>query len=500
MYQGKYAKTDTPARKKPSAAAPVSTVGSEESTPASETRTMPVRRRPAPKKKSIKGTVIFYSIYAAFIIAFFVAISLIMDPLKDWLIKYEASQPAAKRDEVYAQLFENPDWEEIYELAGVEDTTFDNSKTFGAYMTALVGDEELTCLETSAGLSGDKKFIIKLGDKKIASFTLTGGAESQTDIPEWSLGKVEVFFSGNESVIVEKLPGHTVYINGVALDHSYTIREVSTLAENYLPDGMLGYRLEQQQVTGLLTAPTVRVTDASGSEVPVALDPETGIYQLSITEHTPSEEEKALAMNATTVYAKYMIKKASLWDVQQLFDTNSQFYKTISKSEVGWVQASVSYEFKDAVYSEYYRYSDTLFSIKLDMVLEQTRGDGSKKTTPLNNTLFFQKNDQGKWMVMEATNISVQEQINKVRILFMKDENTAAHHLITEVDANIVYLPAVTPPEGKVLTGWAKREVAADGKITMTMVFEAAENYEVYLPDGNVLEPMVLYAVFEDVK
>ena len=132
MYQGKYANTEPPKRN--------------------------------PRRKSAKrtrGTIIFYSVYAACVIIFLVALLCVMNPLRDWLVKYEASQPNYKRDEVFAELFADPDWEKIYELANVEDTEFENSKTFAACMDKLVGDKELTCLETSAGLSGDKKYIVK---------------------------------------------------------------------------------------------------------------------------------------------------------------------------------------------------------------------------------------------------------------------------------------------------------------------------------------------------
>ena len=111
MYQGKYANTEPPKRN--------------------------------PRRKSAKrtrGTIIFYSVYAACVIIFLVALLCVMNPLRDWLVKYEASQPNYKRDEVFAELFADPDWEKIYELANVEDTEFENSKTFAACMDKLVGD------------------------------------------------------------------------------------------------------------------------------------------------------------------------------------------------------------------------------------------------------------------------------------------------------------------------------------------------------------------------
>lgn len=492
MYRGKYEKRDNTERRAPAATA----------TPAeNQSAATPVRKR---KKKSSaktrRGTILFYSIYAVFVIAFFVALMSVMDPLRDWLVKYEASQPNYKRDEVFTQLFADPDWEHIYQMAGVKDTKFENSKSFAAAMEKLVGDTKLTCLETSAGLSGDKKFIVKLGDEKIASFTLTGGAESQTDIPVWELGDVEVFFQRTKSIVIERFPGQTVYINGVALDDSYIIRTTATIAEDYLPEGLHGYRLEQLQVTDLLAEPEVTLKNADGSAVTLNKNEETGVYtpQAAVAA-LPTEEEKTLAMNATKTYAEYMIGKSNLGSVQKLFDTKSQFYQTILKSEVGWAQSGASYAFTEPKYSDYYRYSDTLFSIRLEMTLQQTRFDGSVKNYNLNNTLFFQKNDQGKWLVMEATNVAVQQQTSKIRLTFINKDQVLRSEMI-DASSSVLTLPSVTAPEGMVFTGWVKQEIKDNGQTTLTVVFEPAENDTVYLPTGSTLEPMTLYALFEEVK
>ena len=492
MYRGKFEKRDTAERGAPTAATPAAPADRE-----SPRRTSPAKR--SKKTASKRGTILFYSIYAFCVVAFFVALLCVMGPLKDWLIKYEASQPNHKRDEVFAQLFADPDWEAIYSMSGVKDTEFENSKSFASAMDKLVGDTELTCIETSAGLSGDKKFIVKLGEEKIASFTLTGGDASETEIPEWELGAVEVFFQRTKSVTVERFPGQTVLINGVALDDSYIVRSTATVAEEYLPEGIHGFRLEQLQVTNLLVEPEITLKNPDGSTAELKLDEETGIYSPSRTAMEPTEEEKLLALTATKTYAEYMIGKTTLGAVQKLFDTKSQFYETIRRSEVGWVQSGASYVFTEPQYSDFYRYSDTLFSIKLDMTLKQTRFDGSVKNYNLNNTMFFQKDAQGKWLVMEATNIAVQELVSQVRVVFM-DGDTVLSNQMVYANANSLSLPAVTAPEGKVFSGWVKQEVNAAGQTTLTVVFEPSEGNAVYLPSDTALEPMVLHALYEEAK
>lgn len=498
MYQGKYVKKDTDKT-------PVSIANDNEpvGTPVSDkpqVHHQPVRRKKKKSRRFKVGTIVFYSIYAVCVIAIFIGLLSVLDPLREWLIKYEASQPNYKRDEVFSQLFADPDWETIYDLAGIQDTTFENSKSFAACMQKLVGDTELTCLETSAGLSGDKKFIVKLGEQKIASFTLTGGATSQTEIPEWNLGTVEVFFKRTQNATILRYPGQSVYVNGVALDDSYVVRTTSTVAENYLPEGIHGYRTELLYISDLMVVPEITIKNSDGTDVSVMQDPQTGIFAPETAAAAqPTENEKLLALNATQTYAKYMIGKATLADIQKLFDTNSQFYTTIRSSELGWVQSGASYDFSAPVYSDFYRYSDTLFSIKLDMALNQTRFDGSVKVYTLNNTLFFQKNDNGNWLVMEATNISVQEQTSQVKIAFVDNDQILRSEMVNS-DISTLTLPSVTAPEGKVFSGWVKQDIDTTGKITLTIVFEPTADNTVYLPSESTLEPMTLYALYEEAK
>ena len=465
---------------------------------AGQKTTPPHRPRRKPSSKTTKSTRIFYYVYAGGIVAFFIFMACILSPLRDWLVKYEASQPNYKRDQVYQELFADPDWEQIYTLAGVEGTRFDNKTTFASYMEQLVGDKELTCLETSAGLSGDKKFIIKLEDQKIASFTLTGGADKDTEIPEWQLGMVEVFFNGDKSVIVEKLPGQTVYINGVALDDSYTVRTLSTVAENYLPEGVHGFRLSHQKVTGLLTEPEVVVKDADGSSTTLTKDPESGIYKQALPSQQATEEEKRLALTAVQAYAKYMIRKVDISEIGKYFDSKSEIYNTIAKSEVGWMQSYNSFDFSEAAYSNYYRYSDTLFSIYVDMTLNVHRHNGSVKEYDLSNTLFFTKDSNGAWLVTEMTNLDVQSTKEQVRLTFMDGDKVLSDAMVDK-DTKKLTLPAVEIPAGKTLS-WVKQEDNGNGEVTLTVVFTPTETGEIYLPESYLLEPMTLHTLFEEAK
>lgn len=489
MYQGKYsnnnAKNNIPAEatEEPQALSP-------EQTP----------DKPKKEKKPVKkGTIIFYSIYGGIAGLILIALFCLMIPLRSWLVKYEASQPEKKCAEVFQYLFADPDWKVLYGLAGVENTPFENENAYATYMETKVGDTKLTYSETSAGLSGDRKYIVRLGDEKIATFTLTSTPGSDPDIPQWQLGTVEVFFERTQNVTVEKLPEHTVYINGTALDDSYTIRTTATKAEAYLPEGVHGYRIAQQYIDGLLIQPEIKVLDQNGNPVTMIHNAETGIYT-PVLPAAPqmTEEEKILALNAAKADAMYSMRDISAAELRKYFDANTQVYADIIANPV-YVQNYRSYSIDEAsaVVSQYCRYSDELFSANVKLTMNVIRSNGTTKVFELDKTYFFTLSSNGSYLVTQYTNAPIQETVEQVRLTFVQDSQQVDSKLV-DTSATTLPLPQIAIPEGKALTGWAVQSDDGSGTITMTVVL---------VPDGNgsalvstQLEPMTLYAVFEDVS
>ena len=522
MYQGKFdnkhKKTDVnvhelveqrnsaPQKKKatPAAAAPV---------PAPEQKTAPVKKQkqaPAPvaveevpEKKQKKGPrmggVIFYTFYFMFILLFFVASFFGLKWLQGWLVDYEAAQPTVKCEEVFAELFADPNWATLYDLAGAEDSLFEGKDAFVSYMDTKMGDSELTYLETSAGLSKDKKYVVQLGDEKIATFTLVGEQEFITDIPDWQLGKVELFLTRNNSVKIQKMDGHTAFVNGVALDDSYTIQIASTSAEDYLPIGLTGVRMCTQEVTGLMGNPVVTVVDAEGNNKEVTYDETTNTYVEMTESNTISDEHRELALEAVKTYCKWMIEEVnSRATIAKYFDPSSDAYKNIvSVQYERWMQDHNGYKFTNENVTGYAMYGDYIFSVRVSMSLNVTRTDGTVKEYAFDQALFFNKKDNGTWLCYEMTNVDVSQPRGDVRLTFMDGDEVLTTGFY-DTDASKLTAPVLSAPEGKVFAGWVRKGVDENGRNTLTIMFQPDAEGNVSIPEGTVLEPMVLYAYFQD--
>lgn len=462
----------------------------------------PVKKNPSAPAKQSRGPrlsgVIFYAIFFLCIFLFYAATYFGLLGLWNWLNRYELAQPATKSEEVFAELFSDPDWGELYEIAGIQDTAYERKDAFVSFMDSTVGDTKLTYIETSTGLSDDKKYIVRMGKEKIASFTLVdqNNAKSKTEIPNWQLGTIEFFFAREESYLIQKLDGHTAYVNNVPLDDSATIRISATNAEEYLPEGIAGIRVCTQVISGLVATPSVRILDGSGNEMAVSYDDVSRTFTEQTTASTISDTEREVAINAVKTYALYMINQAGEADIAKYFLRGSDAYKSITDTERGFVQDAASRDFANEMVTDYCRYSDNLFSVRVSVTLNQHRASGSVKESIIDQSLFFEKQSSGKWLCYAMTAVDVSKPVEKVRLTF-QDWDTTLESNFYDADSTQLQCPVVSTPEGKVFSGWATEEKDESGNSVMNLVFQPDESGTVMLPVGISLEPMTLYPLFE---
>ena len=467
------------------------------------------------KKGPRVGSVIFYTIYFLFILAFFGATYLGLQWLHGWLSDFEAAQPTLKAEQVFQEVFTDPDWGALYEAAGAKDSPYEGKEQYVAYMEEKMGDSQLTYMETSAGLDETKKkFIVKLGDEKVATFTLTDrnqvgkmdlgdlanmeNIKDMADSPDWQLGAVEVFFERVGSYQIVKMGDHKAFVNGVELDDSFTIQKATTVAERYLPENVNGFITCTQQVDGLMEVPTVVITDADGENVEVSYDEATRTFTAKTDSNTMEDDHSQLALEAAKVYSRWMIdEEHDRAVVAKYFDPSSDVYSTIVKSTELWMQNHAGYRFENDSVTDFARYSEDIFSVKVKTDLIVTRIDGSEKVYAFDQSMFFQKNDAGKWLCFESTNIDVSEPVGKVRLTFMQGDTQLTTDFY-ETDAKEIITPKLPVPEGQVFSGWVTVSENENGDTVYNVEFQPGEDGTVKLPEGNSLKPMTLYALFQD--
>lgn len=461
--------------------------------------TFPQRRnRVAEREQKLqKNAKRFYRIYFIATAAVLCLLLILMIPLRSWLVRFESTQPDHRSQEVFQELFAAQDWGKVYDAAKLADTEFETRDDFIAYMQTKVStakDKEISFYETSSGLSKDHKYIVQLGKEKLATFTLAGTVNEKTNKTEWSVSSLQLNVGRAHSVSIQRLPGYTVLINGKEVSDDYIVRTITTKAEEYLPEGIHGYTLEELFVDGLMTAPIVEVKNTDGNAVPTVFNASTNCYQLDLPVPEMTDAEQNVIMGAAKANALFAIRAIGTGELSKYFDYTTQIYKDICNTPT-FIQSFASYSFDESVtkISDFYRYNDDLFSARVTLQLDITRKNGTVKSLEMNTTYIFAKNAAGTFMVSNITNVDLQEQVQQVQLKF-DCGGTILDTVMVDTTADSIALPQVTAPDGQEFLGWATKTVAANGQITMNILFTPGA-------DGHIssdlkLEPMTLYAVF----
>ena len=475
----------------------------------------PAPSRPAKKQTEVEvvrqqrrgprlGGIIFYTIYFLMIFVFFIGVFVTLNWLNGWLKDYEAAQPTVKCQQVFDQLFGNPDWAQLYRLAGDPtgtgtnkyDTQFEGVDAYVTYMNEKVAGQPLNFVETSAGISGNKKFIVRLGTEKVATFTLNGHGEKITDIPDWQLGAVEIFVNRQESIKIRKLENHVAYVNNQPLDDSYTIQIASTKADESLsPENRV--RTSIQEVSGLLTTPELLVYDQTGAPIEVLYNPDSGMFEEQTDAIAMTEEERSAVFGALEAYAGFMINASgSRAAVAKYFDGSSSTYNDIIKMNGElWMNADRGHEFRNEEILGYTKHSDTLFSVRASMVMHVVNKDNTEKDFNVTQSMYF-TNKNGKWVCTEMTNEDITAPVGEVRLTFCDSAGNVLSSEFHATDAQMLIAPIVEAPAGKVFSGWCTVETNDQGQKTWNLMFQPDETGTVSFSSEYTLTPMVLYPLF----
>lgn len=451
------------------------------------------------------GSMVFYGFYFGLILVFFVGVFITLNWLNGWLGKYEAAQPTIKCQQVFDQLFANPDWAQLYRLAGDPtgtgtnkyDTQFEGQDAFVRYMTEKVGSQQLSYVETSGGLTG-KKYLVRLGTENLASFTLLGQQENIIDIPDWQLGEVELFLNRNQSIKIRKMENHVAYINNNPLSDDYTIQIASTKAdERQAAENRI--RTSIQEVDGLLTTPELLVYDQTGAPIEVRYNADSGMFEEQISAIAITDEERSAVFGALEAYAGFMINASgSRAAVAKYFDGGSQTYNDIVKMNGElWMNADRGHDFLNEEILGYTKHSDTLFSVRASMVMHVKNKDNTEKDYNVTQSMYFQYKNN-KWVCTEMTNEDITAPVGEVRLSFYDLAGNQLSSDFYSTGIKSLTTPVVTAPAGKVFKGWATVETNDQGQKTWNVVFQPDEMGNVTFPDGYNLVPMKLYPLFQN--
>ena len=418
------------------------------------------------------------------IVFFVMGMRVKLNDLEQQLKDYESAQPEPCSVLVFDELFSEPDWETLYSLAQIPDTVFEGKEQYATYMETLVGDLPLTYQEEPQPAEDIRIYQVLASDMYIGSFQLKS-SPTETSI-EWSFDSLSLISHYNESVNIQKLSTHTVYINGVPLDDSYTTRTISVCDEDYLPRGVYNVWLHTQQVTGLMLPPEITAVDKTGQTVEVTYEPATNTYITADSIFVSTEAEETAALDALKAFVHYKVNRYNPLDISDRFDIESPFF--LASEEDVWESSNLPPDFGNEQIIGFYRCNKNVFCIWVELDAYVYRINGTLKEYNMLKSMLFQKNGNS-WLCIGISDLDQALLDTQVRVTFMNQGVCLSSELYPETSTTL-QTPLLGTDDGSILTAWVCNETG--------MVFTPDSNGLVTLPEGMILRPMVLYAQFNN--
>ncbi len=148
--------------------------------------------------------------------------------------------------------------------------------------------------------------------------------------------------------------------------------------------------------------------------------------------------------------------------------------------------------------SDYIRFSDDCFSIRVSLTWQLTRSDDSVKESPVDVNLVFEKGTNG-WRCVRMTGYSFTEPESLVRVRFMQDGKPVETRMVS-TDARTIQCPTVAAPQGMETVGWLMQMKDEDGKPYLRRVLEPDAEGNAAVPAGIFDEPVDLRPVYLNKK
>ena len=323
--------------------------------------------------------------------------------LKDVLKEYEDSQPKYVAEDFLESNFDSGIGETCAKLFASQISAYETEESIAAYFDQITAEKEFALQSVSSGVGGDLQYVVKCDNKKFVTFSVVkSGETTEHGFDLYRLSDVALNEKLLNAYSVEVPLGYSLTVNGIAADETYCLGDrIETESKEFMPEGVDGIVYTTYTFDKMCEVPTFAVTAPSGKACEV-VQKENGAYHAKIVyDDALADAYSEYVIEATKAYACYLQKDATFGKVGKYMDPTSQLYANIKSSPNWMVIDHTSYDFEDITTSEFYAYSEDVFSCRVTLthVLKYPRLDDYRDA--LDITWYLRKVD-GQYLIYNS--------------------------------------------------------------------------------------------------
>ena len=346
------------------------------------------KRENRKKKKGLLSSR-FYRIYFVVVAVALVAIVIGLVWLNGAVADYEVAQPVHAAEEV-AALFEEGDWDRIYDLdTSAKDISDGDRALYVERLTKLTDDGDIAWNPAFSSNPDEVKYTVTLEDDKLATFTLVPSGQTTSHGNRlWKLGSIttHVAVEGTEAAgdlsvapyRVKAPEGYTVTVNGRELTAEDAIATGEAIFQaDFLPEGVTAPTMTEYAFFSEEGEPVLSAKDASGKEATVEPDGDSRwVCNLKEDEDFKNQFSSAIVALAERV-AKYTVKDLSRNGIMKDVASESPAESILKKFSNDWAPPHKTATVTDAKVTDFHVLSDDCFTchVEFTFTLRTRRGN-----------------------------------------------------------------------------------------------------------------------------
>lgn len=345
-------------------------------------------------QKKLKSLSLFYKIYFSAIAVFLILLCITLIGVSAFISQYNKGIPETVSEKFFNDTFQNLDTETIIQMSGITPCEFETEDDIKSFLEKTLS-EKLTYTSISSN-SDEKKYIVKSGEYKCASFTLTPDEKN-----DYHPSSLTLHLPKENSAVYQILDSSTLYINGQMVDSKYISHTGVHISSWYLPENVKKPTWITYTIDGLTKEPDAKIVDRNGNES--NFFEEDGIL---IEEIIYDEEEKEIIdriVNGAKQYAICMQNDAPKSSVYPYFEKGTDLYNSIRSVENMFVWDHNGYAIENEKVSEFFRYDENTVSLRVSFT-HILKKHGREDYRDFTDITYFARNIDGKYMIFARHN------------------------------------------------------------------------------------------------
>lgn len=282
------------------------------------------------------------------------------------------------------------------------------------YATNIAG-KKISFKENSDFRPDSPSYDITADGSIVAKVTLAPNGTGSFGSPKWKISGLNIaeYLPDALSVTIEAPSGSIVKVNGTQLDSSKIVSSgVPEILANSIQFLSEVPQYDTYKMSGLLSEPTVEVTDASGNPLNVTKSDDRYVASAP-ADQAFIESVEPRVYDAIDNYATYFIHMS--YELYNYIIYGSDLYSYIFGSETMDPIATVlymfedieSYEFTERSASNYVKYADDCFTVDIKYALDMTFTDPTYEDNNQNmdaTWVFVIEPLDGSWCISDIIN------------------------------------------------------------------------------------------------